>query len=150
MAGVGPGIAGAAVGTAAKVGFNVLGSAASKAYGVVSKTSKAFGALSNSLGSAAGAMSSAAPSGKGGKSPIVIINNTGMAGSAGKQKVSGGGTLPPKKSVATPRVSEKMPTEALLNTAVKYLSSIDKTLKSQLDFERRNFEQQVRDERICN
>lgn len=148
MAGVGPGLAGAAVSTGLKVGFGVLEKSVSAAYGVVSKTAGAVGSLAKGMAGASDAMKSAAKvKNQNPESPIVIINNTGMAGSAGKQKISGSGTLPPLKSSATPRVSEKMPTEALLDTAVKYLSGIDKTLKAQLDFERRSFEQQVRDER---
>ena len=76
-----------------------------------------------------------------------ITSNLGMAGTAGKQKISGGGTLPAPKSIAKPQVSTKMPTEALLDTAVKYLVSIDKSLKSQLEFERRSYQEQTQIER---
>lgn len=138
---------GAIESTVLKIGFNVLGTAVSKAYGIVSKTAGAFGTIANSMSSASGALESASKNGSGSKSPIVIVNNSGIAGSAGKQKISGGGTLPPLKTNAVPRVSEKMPTEALLDTAVKYLTSIDKSLKAQLESERRNFEQQIRDSR---
>lgn len=148
MTGVGPGIAGAAVSTGLKVGFGVLEKSVSAAYGVVSKTAGAVGNLAKGMAGASEAMKSAGKvKNQNPESPIVIINNTGMAGRAGKQKVAGSGTLPPLKTTATPQVSEKMPTEALLDTAVKYLSGIDKTLKAQLEFERRSFEQQARDER---
>ena len=148
MAGVGAGLAGAVTSTGLKVGFGVLEKSVAAAYGVVSKTAGAVGGLAKGMARASDAMKSAAQvKNKNPESPIVIISNTGMVGRAGKQKVTGSGTLPPLKSTASPRVSEKMPTEALLDTAVKYLSGIDKTLKAQLEFERRSFEQQVRDER---
>lgn len=121
----------------------VVGGAAAAAYGTLSGIGKAVGSLADATRGAADAAKQ-----KGGESPSNIIYvNFGMAGSAGKQKVSGRGTLPSKPVVAKPQVSEKMPTEALLDTAVKYLTSIDKSLKAQLEFEKRAYEQQVRDDR---
>lgn len=146
---IAPALAGggtAAASTGAKLGFKVLGQAASAAYGAVAGTTKALGALSGALNSASQDLSKQKPQKQ--ESPTnVIYVNFGMAGSAGKQRVTGGSNLPPRKNVAKPQVSEKMPTEALLDTAVKYLTSIDKSLKAQLEFEKRSYEQQVRDER---
>jgi hypothetical protein len=136
----------AAASTGAKIGFKILGQAATAAYGAVAGTAKALGAVSGALNSASQDLSKQKPEKQ--ESPTnVIYVNFGMAGSAGKQRVTGGGNLPPRKNVAKPQVSEKMPTEALLDTAVKYLTSIDKSLKAQLEFEKKSYEQQVRDER---
>ena len=136
----------AAASTGAKIGFKILGQAASAAYGAVAGTAKALGAVSGALNSASQDLSKQKPQKQ--ESPTnVIYVNFGMAGSAGKQRVTGGGNLPPRKNVAKPQVSEKMPTEALLDTAVKYLTSIDKSLKAQLDFEKKSYEQQVKDGR---
>lgn len=135
-----------ATGTAAKLGFKVLGDAASKAYGAVAGAGRALGSLSGALNSASEDLNKQKPENQ--ESPTnVIYVNFGMAGSAARQRVTGGGNLPAPKNTAKPQVSEKMPTEALLDTAVKYLTSIDKSLKAQLEFEKRNYEQQVRDER---
>jgi hypothetical protein len=140
------GLGGATASTGAKVGFKVLGQAASAAYGAVAGTTKALGALSGALNSASQDLSKQKPGQQDSPTNVIYVN-FGMAGSAGKQRVTGGGSLPPRKNVAKPQVSEKMPTEALLDTAVKYLTSIDKSLKAQLDFEKKSYEQQVRDER---
>lgn len=135
-----------ATGTAAKLGFKVLGDAASKAYGAVAGAGRALGSLSGALNSASEDLNKQKPENQ--ESPTnVIYVNFGMAGSAARQRVTGGGNLPAPKNTAKPQVSEKMPTEALLDTAVKYLTSIDKSLKAQLEFEKRTYEQQVRDER---
>jgi len=131
---------------AAKIGFKAIGAAGSALYGAasaVSKTGQAFGMAGKALSGAAQGGSTQAPA----SSNNVIVGNFGMAGSAGRQKISGGGTLPAPKSIARPQVSSKMPTEALLDTAVKYLVSIDKSLKSQLEFERRSYQEQNQLER---
>lgn len=74
-------------------------------------------------------------------SPKVILANTGMAGSAGKQKVAtGGGTLPAPKAVKASGYSQNMPVDKLLETVVKYLSSINDTLKKGLEFDKRTYE----------
>jgi hypothetical protein len=70
-----------------------------------------------------------------------------MAGSAGRQRVTGSGTLPAPKAAAKPQVSAKMPTKELLDTVLKYLTSIDKTLKSQIEFDRRALQEQTQAER---
>lgn len=131
----------AIVSTAFKTGIGLLGDAASKAYGSVSKTSKAMGTLANTLKDAAQNTSQE----KTQPTSNVIIGNFGMAGSAGRQKISGSGTIPSPKAVSKTTASEKMPTEALLDSVVKYLTSIDKSLKSQLELDKRLYDQQIRD-----
>ena len=120
-----------------------VGGAAARAAGTLS----ALRMAANTLGSTTQATADASKEKTNAPATNVIYVNFGMAGSAGKQKVAGGGTLPARSNVAKPQVSEKMPTEALLDTAVKYLESIDKSLKNQLEFEKRSYEQQARDER---
>jgi hypothetical protein len=131
---------------AAKVGMKAVGTAGSALYGAanaVAKTGQAFGMAGKALGQAAqGASKQTSTS-----SNNVVIGNFGMAGSAGRQKITGEGTLPAPKAIAKPQVSTKMPTEALLDTAVKYLTSIDKTLKSQIEFDRRSYQEQTQVER---
>ena len=127
-----------------KLGLKTVESAGGALYsaaGAVSKVGKAFGTVASAASSASQNMSA------GNSANNTIIRNTGMAGSAGRQKVSGSGTLPPIKANAKPHISDKMPTEALLSTAVKYLASIDKSLKSQLQFEKMTYDEQARDAR---
>jgi len=77
-----------------------------------------------------------------------VINNVGMAGSAGTQRVAtGGGTLPAPKKAARPAYNEKMPTEKLLMVAVGYLASIDNTLRTQLQNDRVVYQKQVQAEK---
>jgi hypothetical protein len=131
-----------------KTGFGILGTAVSGAYGALSGATKGIGALGSTLTSASQDLEKESKKKRQDKLPSnVIIGNFGMAGSAGKQKVIGSGTLPPLKNTQKPSISEKMPTEALMDTAVKYLTSIDKSLKAQLEFEKRSYDQQTRDER---
>ena len=131
-----------------KTGFGILGTAVSGAYGALSGVTKGIGALGSTLTSASQDLEKESKKKRQGDLPSnVIIGNFGMAGSAGKQKVTGSGTLPPLKNTQKPSISEKMPTEALMDTAVKYLTSIDKSLKAQLEFEKRSYDQQTRDER---
>jgi hypothetical protein len=130
---------------AAKVGMKAVGTAGSALYGAanaVAKTGQAFGMAGKALaGSAEGdSKQDTQPSN-------IVVGNFGMAGSAGRQKVTGGGTLPAPKAVAKPQVSAKMPTKALLDTVIKYLTSIDKTLKSQIEFDRRALQEQTQAER---
>lgn len=77
----------------------------------------------------------------------VIIGNFGMAGQAARQKIADGANIPSTAKPANTNASEKMPTKALLDTAIKYLISIDKTLKSQLEFEKTSYDQSVKDQR---
>lgn len=133
---------GAGARTAGGAAMSALGAAVSGAVGIFSGLGRAASGLAQAAGSAA----NAAKEKQGGPSNVIYVN-FGMAGSAGKQKITGGGVLPNKTSAAKPQISEKMPTEALLDTAVKYLTSIDKSLKAQLELEKRSYEQQARDTR---
>ena len=121
----------------AKIGLKAVGAAGS----AIAKTGQAFGMAGKAL-SEAGQQTST-PRQTNQSYNNVIVGNFGMAGSAGRQKITGGGTLPSPRAVAKPQVSTKMPTEKLLDTAVKYLTSIDKTLKAQLEFERRSYQEQA-------
>jgi hypothetical protein len=122
---------------------NVLG-------GALSGAGAAVGGLAQGVGSAVGGIGQGVGSAVGGAitpAPKITVNNFGIAGSAAKGKVTGGGTLPALKKVAKPIVNANMPTEKLLVVAVNYLSSIDNTLQAQIKFERDLFVQQAQAER---
>ena len=122
---------------------NVLG-------GALSGAGAAVGGLAQGVGSAVGGIGQGIGAAVGGAltpAPKTIVNNFGIAGSAAKSKVTGGGTLPPLKKTSKPAVNVNMPTEKLLVVAVNYLSSIDKTLQDQIKFERDAFVQQAQAER---
>ena len=121
----------------AKIGLKAVGAAGS----AIAKTGKAFGMAGKAISESGQQQQSSSQPAQ--SSNNVITGNFGMAGSAGQQKITGGGTLPAPKAVAKPQVSTKMPTEKLLDTAVKYLTSIDKSLKSQLELERRTYQEQA-------
>jgi hypothetical protein len=113
-------------------------------FGLAGKVVEATGNAVRGVGEAVGGAMQGALS----PAPITVINGVGMAGQAAQAKVSGSGTIPasPKKS-ARPTVNPNMPTEKLLVVAVNYLSSIEKTLEQQLQFERRAFQQQAQAEK---
>ena len=113
-------------------------------FGLAGKVVEATGNAVRGVGEAVGGAMQGALS----PAPITVINGVGMAGQAAQSKVSGSGTIPasPKKS-ARPTVNPNMPTEKLLVVAVNYLSSIEKTLEQQLQFERRAFQQQAQAEK---
>lgn len=67
-------------------------------------------------------------------SPSTLGLIAGAAQENVKQQPTGGGILPPRKSAATARPSAKMSTEKLLTIAIDHLSSIDATLKAQMDY----------------
>lgn len=70
------------------------------------------------------------------QSSNVIYASFGMAGSVGKQRISGRGSLPAAQAKSTYR-SENDNTEKLLTDVVRYLVSINSTLKNQIDFDRK-------------
>ena len=113
-------------------------------FGLAGKVVEATGNAVRGVGEAVGGAMQGALS----PAPVTVINGVGMAGQAAKTKVSGSGTIPasPKKS-GRPAVNPNMPTEKLLVVAVNYLSSIEKTLEQQLQFERRAFQQQAQAEK---
>jgi hypothetical protein len=118
--------------------------------GALSGAGAAVGGLAQGVGSAVGGIGQGIGAAVGGAmtpAPKMTVNNFGIAGSAAKGKVTGGGTLPAPKKAATPTVNVNMPTEKLLVVAVNYLSSIDKTLQAQIKFERDAFVQQAQAER---
>lgn len=118
---------------AARLGVEVLEESIKGVFGLASATVSAAGEAAKGVGTAVGGALEGAMS----PAPVTVVNNVGMAGEAAKAKVSGGGALPaaPKKT-AKPVANAKMPTEKLLVIAVNYLSSIEKTLEAQLNFER--------------
>ena len=126
-----------------RLGVEVVGEGIEGLFGLASATvtgiGSAVGGIAQGIGSAVGGALTPAPK--------TIVNNFGIAGSAAKGKVTGGGTLPAPKKAATPAVNANMPTEKLLVVAVNYLSSIDKTLQAQIKFERDSFVQQAQAER---
>ncbi len=118
--------------------------------GALSGAGSALGGIAQGAGSAVGGIAQGIGSAVGGAvtpASNVVVNNVGIAGEAAKKKVSGAGTLPAPKKSATPTVNANMPTEKLLVVAVKYLSSIDKTLQDQIKFESQAFNQQVQAEK---
>jgi hypothetical protein len=118
--------------------------------GALSGAGAAVGGLAQGVGSAVGGIGQGIGAAVGGAltpAPKTIVNNFGIAGSAAKGKVTGGGTLPAPKKTSAPAVNVNMPTEKLLVVAVNYLSSIDKTLQAQIKFERDAFVQQAQAER---
>lgn len=77
-----------------------------------------------------------------------ILKSAGVAGTAGQQKVAtGGGTLPAPKITKAGGYSVNTPTNELLDIAVKYLISINSTLKEQLEFDKKIYDEQVMAER---
>lgn len=113
-------------------------------FGLAGKVVEATGNAVRGVGEAVGGAMQGALS----PAPVTVINGVGMAGRAAQAKVSGSGTIPasPKKS-ARPAANPNMPTEKLLVVAVNYLSSIEKTLEQQLQFERKAFQQQAQAEK---
>ena len=137
----------AVIGRAIFLGGGLFGNAIG---GALKGAGAAAGGAAQGVGSAVGGIAEGIGTAVGGAltpAPKVVVNNVGMAGEAGKKKISGSGTLPAPKKVAKPAVNANMPTEKLLVVAVNYLSSIDKTLQDQLKFESQAFNQQAVAER---
>lgn len=122
---------------------NIIGGALSGAGSAIGGIAEGAGRAVQGVGSAIGGALQGALT----PAPKVVVNNVGMVGAAAKKKVTGTGTIPSPKKAATPNVNANMPTEKLLNVAVKYLVSIDKTLQDQIKFERLAYQQQVQAER---
>ena len=122
---------------------NIIGGALSGAGSAIGGIAEGAGRAIQGVGSAVGGALQGALT----PAPKTIINNIGIAGTAGKKKVSGKGTLPAPKKAAKPNVNANMPTEKLLVVAVNYLSSIEKTLQAQLKFEGLAYQQQAQAER---
>ena len=127
------------------LGIGVVGETIEAGGRIVAATIQGLGSViggvAQGLGSAVGgALQGALTEGP-------IINNFGMAGNAGKQKIVGGGTLPAPKKTSKLAYNEKMPTEKLLAVAVKYLVSIDNTLRNQIENDRSIFQKKVQAEK---
>jgi hypothetical protein len=132
------------VAAGARLGVEVVGETIEGIFGLASATVTAAGEAAKGVGTAVGGALQGALS----PAPVTVVNSVGMAGEAAKAKVTGSGAIPaaPKKS-ARPAANANMPTEKLLVIAVNYLSSIEKTLGAQLNFERSAATQQAAAER---
>lgn len=106
---------------------------------VVGKTIKGTG-LIGAGGLAASLGGLAAGAGSNGKPESSVVSSpsagNGTLGSAARGGASGSGSLPSLKSASSPSVSDSMPTNKILMQAVKYLASIDASLKNQVAFQR--------------
>lgn len=139
------GVAGGVAGILGKevVGETIEGGFRLAAAGITATGTAVAGAL-NAAGTALGGALQGAMT----PAPTTIVNNVGMVGESAKKKVvSGSGTIPAPKKSAKPAVNPNMPTEKLLVIAVKYLTSIDKTLQDQINFERLALERQAQAEK---
>lgn len=70
----------------------------------------------------------------------IIYASFGMAASAGQQRIAGSGSLPAAKAKSSYKAKSNN-TEKLLSDVVKYLVSINGTLKKQIDFDRKVYEE---------
>ena len=70
----------------------------------------------------------------------IIYASFGMAASAGQQRIAGSGSLPAVKAKSSYKAKSDN-TEKLLSDVVKYLVSINGTLKKQIDFDRKVYEE---------
>ena len=130
---------------AMKAGVKGLGVAADAASSIVSAAGKAARGIASGVKNISDA---AANTQDEQGSPGKVINNVGIVGSAGAQKVkTGGGTLPATKKAAKPAYNQKMPTEKLLNVAVNYLASIDASLRTQIENDRVAYQKQAQAEK---
>lgn len=135
-------------GAGAKIGAEVIGEGIEAGGRIIAGTIQGVG---TAIGGAAQGMGTAIGGALQGvltEGPKTIVNNVGIAGSAGKQNiVSGGGTLPAPKKAAKPAYNDKMPTEKLLAVAVSYLASIDSTLRTQIENDRLAFQKKAQAEK---
>lgn len=70
----------------------------------------------------------------------VVYASFGMAASAGKQRIAGSGSLPAANAKSSYKAKSDN-TEKLLTDVVKYLVSINGTLKKQIDFDRKVYQE---------
>ena len=70
----------------------------------------------------------------------IIYASFGMAASAGQQRIAGSGSLPAANAKSSYKAKSDN-TEKLLSDVVKYLVSINGTLKKQIDFDRKVYEE---------
>ena len=67
----------------------------------------------------------------------------GLAGSAARSGMAGGGSLPSVRPASKPSVSASMGMERLLIVSIGYLASIDQTLKNKLELSRSSYTQSL-------
>ena len=70
----------------------------------------------------------------------IIYASFGIAGAAGQQRIAGSGSLPAANAKSSYKAKSDN-TEKLLSDVVKYLVSINGTLKKQIDFDRKVYEE---------
>lgn len=128
----------AGIGTGAKIAGDIIGDtiegAGSALGGALQGAGAAAGGALQGLGSAiGGALQGALTEGD------KTIINMGIVGKAGKQNIKRPVIVPPPSTSGAeqtlPAADENMPTKKLLSIAVKYLASIDRSLKNQLKFD---------------
>lgn len=115
-----------------------LAKSAAKESGMLGKTLGlgGVGAIGGLLGSALGGKGSeSAPAGGTGMMAEAARSGTKVGGAAG------GGSLPSLRNAVRPSVSASLSTNKLLTVAINYLSSIDNSLKNQIDFQRFDYTQ---------
>ena len=98
-----------AIGRAVFLGGGLFGNALG---GAIKGIGSAVGGIAQGAGSAIGGIAQGIGSAVGGAvtpAPKVIVNNVGIAGEAGKKKITGSGTLPAPKKSARPTVNANMP-----------------------------------------
>jgi hypothetical protein len=115
---------------------------------VIGGVGAAIGGIGNAIGGATKLVGNTietigniakAGSAAGGDAPDRTVNesNLGLVAAAAQQSVKGkggSGTLPARKTATKQKPSQNLSTEKLLSIAVKHLSSIDASLKAQMDY----------------
>lgn len=139
---------GAAGGVAGILGKEIVGETIEGGFRLAAAGITAAGTAVAGAMNAAGTALGGALQGAMTPAPTTVVNNVGMVGEVAKKKVvTGSGTIPAPKKTSKPAVNPNMPTEKLLVIAVKYLTSIDKTLQDQINFERLALERQAQAEK---
>ena len=124
-----------------------LGSAIGGIGNAVGGAAKLAGNTIETIGDIAKAGSSSA-----GEAPDRTVNesNLGLIAAAAQQSIKGkggGGTLPARKTATKQKPSQNLSTEKLLGIAVKHLSSIDASLKAQMDYNVQATREQAKQEK---
>ena len=134
-----------------KIGGKLLPGAGRGAAKVAGPTAKGLGAGglgygiykgAESLGNALGGSGGSSKSQSAANDNRRLTSRLGMAGSAGRQSVSGGGTMPDFSRPAAVSVSKNDSQKEILHTAVKLLASIDASIKAQIQQQRFVYQQQ--------
>jgi hypothetical protein len=111
--------------------------------GAVGAVGAAAVGAANMLGNAAQAASNKQASGSSSPGGNTLASNAARSNrsSGSGAGSSGSGSLPPIRRASTPSVSPSMTTNKLIVTAINYLSSIDASLKNQVDMQRFSYSQ---------